>query len=172
MKIFRDYDAWHRKTHGEPGLALHPVPAKTLPAFAKRHDVPAAYIKLLATLGAGAIRCGDHDDYTLLRPNQVERARRDCASWLDDDAKARARKNQRVDVTTMVPFLVMPDWTTWVVFAGNRVFYVCHDWELREDVDLFAGPLTFAAFFEQFFARARKGDPLNGSYAHRFSFRR
>ena len=99
-----------------------------------------------------------------------------CASWIGADAAALVRKNQRLDIAKMIPFVVTPDQTTWVVLAGapplDRVFYVSHDWEQREEAryKLFAGPLTLVEFWAHFFARCRKLDPLNGSYEHRYGF--
>jgi hypothetical protein len=191
-QVFRRYEEWYRKVHVKelmegadedeedpPGAldALRPVPAGQLAALSRKHAVPAGYRTLLAKIGAGPLLCaadGGSDEYALLRPSQLERARRDCVSWLGADAIAQARKDQGLDVKQLVPFLVMPDGTTWVLFAGtaplDRVFYVSHDWEQREEDDLFAGPLTLVAFFEHFFARARKRDGLNGSYTHRYGF--
>jgi hypothetical protein len=172
---FAAYEKWYRKEYANPDdpddvdepLKLTPVPRLTL------GNVPAAYKQLLKKRGYGTIRCG-FADYTLLAPQHMQRERKACISWIDKETRERAKQRQKIDVTTMVPFLVAPDGTTWVVFAGtqpyDRVFLISHDYEQGERLAPFAGPLTFEKFFKHFFERARKGDSLNGSHEHRYGF--
>jgi hypothetical protein len=185
-QVFDKYEEWFRtrwckemdESPYSPFAKLRTVPARTRAALARDHAVPQSYRKLLEERGAGELTIADYgrtDAFALLEPTAVVRARRECISWLDAETRARARANQRIDVTKVFPFLVMPDGTTWVMYAGtpplDRVFYLSHDWEQTEDIaEVFAGPLTTIEFWEHFFARSRKADPLNGSHEHRYGF--
>jgi len=99
-------------------------------------------------------------------PPDQTRAQKDLVSWLSPEPIVRAKASQGLDTKALFPFLTT-DGTTWAVLAGQGVYLTSHDWEQRDSFDLFAGPLTLEAFFEHFFACAKKLDPLNGSYDHR-----
>ena len=176
IEQFEKYEKWYQKEYANPDdpddvdvvLALNPVPRLTI------GNVPAAYKELMKKLGHGTILC-EFSHYGLIAPQQMQRERKACISWLDKETRERAKKNQKIDVNKIVPFLVTPDQTTWVVFAGtqpyDRVFLISHDYEQNEDQPkVFAGPLTFEKFFKHFFERARKAESLNGSHEHRYSF--
>ncbi len=191
QKLFFDYQAWYRSKYlpsitdedeadpgdviADPLEGLEPVTPKALAGLEARFGrLPVAYTQLLERLGAGVVLCAAEDEpseSTLLAPAKIARAQKDLLSWLGPEAAARAKKEQRLEAKKLVPFLTT-DGTTWAVLAAqkasdDRVYLTSHDWEQRDGFDLFAGPLSVEAFFEHFFACARKRDPLNGSYEHR-----
>lgn len=140
--------------------------------------LPRDYVNLLTTFGAGRLVLTEGEEpvvHTLLAPRDVLKTRKALASWLSAESVNTARERQQLDVARLIPFLSAADGTTWVVLAGqkaadNRVFVFAHDWEQRADLDVFAGPHTLAVFFDRYLSLARRGEPLNGSQAHRVLF--
>lgn len=185
---FEEYRSWYAESYvpaweeqrGEPVDQRDPLaeltrvkPSEANKLEARCGALPVEYVNLLTTLGAGRLWLAAKEEpmaHELLAPKAIAAAQKDLASWLSKAAVTRAKSKQKLDVAKLVPFLSLQG--TWAVLAAqtpsdNRVYLVSHEWEQREDLDLFAGPLTLGVFFERYFGQARDKDPLNGSTAHR-----